>query len=230
MKGYKAFESNLTCLDYQFSTTQTHTFVSKPILCRQGFHYCTDLQDVVKYYHNPTMRVFEIEATGSITDAKSDCSKRACSEITLVKEISLDEVRLSITKPEPAYKWAKGIGNKDIMINKITESEWAYWWARDIGNQGIMIDRISEPEYAYYWAKNIGNRDILINRITGSEWAYGWARDIGNKYIMKSRITESEWAYMWARDIGNQDIMKSRVTESEWIEKWNNRFPNNEIT
>ena len=183
MKGYKAFESNLTCLDYQFSTTQTHTFVSKPILCRQGFHFCTDLQDVVKYYHNPTMRVFEIEASGIITNAKEDCSKRACSEITLVKEISLDEVRLSITKPEPAYKWAKGIGNKDIMINKITESEWAYRWARDIGN-----------------------KDIMKSRITESAWAYMWARDIGNQDIMKSRVTESEWIEKWNNRFPNNEI------------------------
>ncbi len=42
------------------------------------------------------MRVFEIEATGIITDAKDGCSKRACSEIRLIKEISLNEVMLSI--------------------------------------------------------------------------------------------------------------------------------------
>ena len=206
MKGYKAFNNNLTCRDYQFSTTKTHTFDGEPILCEQGFHFCTDLQDVVKYYCSLDMRVFEIEASGIITNAKEDCSIRACSEITLVKEISLYEVMLSITKSEPAYKWAEEIGNRDIMINHIKESEWAYWWARDIGNQGIMIDRISEPEYAFYWAKNIGNRDI-----------------------MKSRITESEWAFWWANNIGNKDIMKSRVTDHYWIDRWNNRFPSDKI-
>ncbi|TXG84135.1 MAG: hypothetical protein E6R13_03435, partial [Spirochaetes bacterium] len=212
MKGYKAFESNLTCLDYQFSATQTNTFDGKPILCRQGFHFCTDLQDVVKYYNSPCMRVFEIEASGIITNAKDGCSKRACSEITLVKEISLYEVMLSITKSEPAYKWAEEIGNRDIMINHIKESEWAYEWARWIGNQDFMITKITESEWAFYWAKNIGNRDIMINHIKDSEWAYKWALNIGNRDIMIDRITESAWAYMWARDIGNRDIMKSRVT------------------
>ena len=147
MKGYKAFESNLTCLDYQFTTNQTNTFSGKPILCRQGFHFCTDLQDVVKYYNSPCMRVFEIEATGIITDAKDNCSKRACSEITLVKEISLDEVMLSITKSEPAFWWAEEIGNRDIMINHIKESEWAYKWALNIGNRDIMKSLVTE----HYW-------------------------------------------------------------------------------
>ncbi len=174
MKGYKAFESNLTCRDYQFTIDEPHTFAGKPILCRQGFHFCTDLQDVVKYYSFLIMRVFKIEATGIITDAKDDCSKRACSEIRLVKEISLDEVMLSITKSEPAYWWALNIGNRDIMINHITESEWAYKWAIMIGNKGIMIDRITESEWAYRWALNIGNKDIMKSRITEPKWIECW--------------------------------------------------------
>jgi len=161
MKGYKAFNNNLTCRDYQFTIDEPHTFGGKPILCEQGFHFCTDLQDVVKYYCSPDMRVFEIEASGIITNAKEDCSKRACSEITLVKEISLDEVMLSITKSEPAYWWAYYIGNRDIMISKIKESEWAYMWARDIGNQDIMKSRVTE----HYWIDRWNNRfpDDKIN-------------------------------------------------------------------
>ena len=151
MKGYKAFNDDLTCRDYHFTTDNTHTFDGEPILCEQGFHFCTDLQDVVKYYCSPDMRVFEIEASGMITNAKDDCSKRACSEITLVKEISLDEVMLSITKSEPAYWWAYYIGNRDIMISKIKESEWAYMWARWIGNIDIMKSKVTESEWIDRW-------------------------------------------------------------------------------
>ena len=121
MKGYKAFNSDLTCRGYQFTMDKTHTFDGKPVLCKHGFHFCTTLEDIVKYYSDKSMRVFEIEAGGIITDAEDDCSKRACSEIKLVKELSLDEVAHSITKPETAYLWASNIGNKDIMINHITE-------------------------------------------------------------------------------------------------------------
>ena len=161
MKGYKAFESNLTCRDYQFTINQTHKFGGKPILCRQGFHFCTMLEDVVKYYHNPDMRVFEIEASGVITEAKDDCSKRACSEITLIKEISSDEVMLSITKSETSHWWAIMIGNRDIAINHIKESEWAYWWARDIGNQDIMKSRVTEPKWIEEWNTWFPNNKII---------------------------------------------------------------------
>ena len=206
MKGYKAFESDLTCRGYEFTTDETHTFDDEPILCEQGFHFCTTLEDIVKYYHQPDMRVFEIEATGIITDAEGDCSKRACSEIKLVKELSLDEVMLNITKSELAYRWARWIGNKDIMVNYITESEWAY-----------------------KWAKCIGNKDIMINHVTESKWAYFWARDIGNEDIMINHVNESMWTYYWAYLIGNIDIMKSRVTEPYWIGQWNETFLNYHI-
>ncbi len=43
MKGYKAFKSNLTCRDYQFTINETHVFDGKPVLCAKGFHFCTDL-------------------------------------------------------------------------------------------------------------------------------------------------------------------------------------------
>jgi hypothetical protein len=97
------------------------------------------------------MRVFEIEASGSITDAKDDCSKRACSEIKLIKELSLDEVMLSITKSEIAYLWARWIGNRDVLINKVTDSEWAYKWTRWICNQDIMKSRVTEPQWINVW-------------------------------------------------------------------------------
>ena len=186
MKGYKAFNKDLTCLDYQYTTDNTHTFDGEPILCSQGFHFCTDLEDVVKYYRLRDMRVFEIEATGIITDAEKDCSKRACSEIRLIKELTLHEVMLSITitKSKTAYKWARDIGNTDIMINHVKESEWAYYWTRDIGN-----------------------RDIMINHVTDSEWAYEWAKHIGNQDIMKSRVTEPYWIKEWNNWFPNDKII-----------------------
>ena len=161
MKGYKAFEHDLTCRDYQFTIDNTHTFESEPILCKQGFHFCTTLEDVVKYYHSPDMRVFEIEATGIITDVREDCSKRACSEIRLIREISLDEVMLSITKSETAFEWARWIGNEDIMINYITESQCAYMWALWIGNRDIMKSRVTKLYWIEEWNDIFHNDEII---------------------------------------------------------------------
>jgi hypothetical protein len=128
------------------------------------------------------------------------------------REIMIDRV----TDSEYAYFWARYIGDKEIMRDRVTESEWAYYWAKDFGDRHIMIDRINDSRSAYCWAKEIGEKEIMRDRITDSEWAYVWARNIGDKEIMRDRVTESQWAYMWAKHIGDKEIMRDRVTDPFW--------------
>jgi hypothetical protein len=191
--GYKVFEPDFTCRDYDFKGVgSTHTYEWTPVLCESGFHFCTTLQDCFKYYNiTPHMIVCEVQATG-YTDAEEGCSKRTCQSLSIIRQMPLDEVAQHITDSEYAYRWARFIGNKDIMIDRVTESEWAYYWAWYIGNRDTMIDCITDSEWAYLWARDIGNRDIMIDRITESQWAYYWARDIGNKGIMINRIIDSK--------------------------------------
>ena len=174
MKGYKAFNSDLTCLGYQYQENQLHVYEGTPVLCESGFHFCTDLQDVLKYYSESTIKVYEIEASGIITNPEKDCSKRSCSELRLVKELSLEDVKNSITKSEHAYNWALWIGDREHMKQFITESKWAYYWARYFGDIEYMKQFINDSEYAYCWAKNIGDREHMKQFITDSEDAYYW--------------------------------------------------------
>ena len=92
-------------------------------------------------------------------------------------------------------------------------SEWSYMWARNIGDKELMRDRITESEWAYYWAKYLGDRELMRDRITESEWAYYWARFIGDRELMRERITESEFAYRWATNIGDQEIMDKVIAK-----------------
>lgn len=159
MKGYKAFNSDLKCRDYQYKEGQLHVYDSTVELCVSGFHFCTELQDVVKYYYYQSMRVFEIEATGTITEPETDCSKRACSELKLIKELSLEEVKNSINKSEPAYYWACFISEQEHMKQYVTEPEWAFYWAKNIGDQEHMKQYITDSYWAYNWARDIDCND-----------------------------------------------------------------------
>ena len=40
---------------------------------------------------------------------------------------------------------------KDQVLSKVDQwpSKWAYWWARDIGDREIMQDRVTESEWAF---------------------------------------------------------------------------------
>jgi hypothetical protein len=125
------------------------------------------------------------------------------------------------TDSNSAYWWAKNIGDREIMRDRVTESQWAYFWARYFGDREIMIDRVTNSYYAYIWAKDLGDKEIMRDRITESQLAYCWARQIGDKEIMRDRVTESGWAYEWACHIGDKEIMRERVTGSYYIKKFN---------
>lgn len=181
MKGYKAFESDLKCRDYQYKENEPHVFIGDVVLCESGFHFCTELQDVVKYYCKPTMRVFEIEASGIITDVESGCSKIACSELKLVRELSLEEVKNHITGSEQAYRWVYAIGDQEHMKQFVTVSEYAYRWAKFLGDQEHMRQFVTDSIWAYYWARDIGDREHMRQYITDSQLTKQWVRYIDSK-------------------------------------------------
>lgn len=184
MKGYKAFESDLKCRDYQYTENEPNVYDGHPVLCNSGFHFCTDLQDILKYYCSPYIRVFEIEASGVITEPVQDCSKRACSDIKLIRELSFNEMKTHISQSWSAYMWARDIGNRKEMKPLITESEYAYRWAIEIGDKDHMKKFITKSEFAYKWARNIGDREEMRALITESSWAWYWAFCIGDKEYM----------------------------------------------
>jgi hypothetical protein len=74
-----------------------------------------------------------------------------------------------------------------------TNSMSAYFWAREIGDREIMIDRVTESKWAYWWALRVSDLEIMRDRITDSEWAYKWARDIGDREIMRDRIIDPKY-------------------------------------
>ena len=145
--GYKVFNHNFACRDYDFKGVgTTHIYEGTPVLCKSGFHFCTSLQDCFKYYEiTRRMIICEVTATG-YTDAKEDCSKRTCQSLSIIRRMPLHEVAQHITDSHWAYCWARDIGNRDIMINRITDSWYAYRWARYIGNKDIMIARYPDIE------------------------------------------------------------------------------------
>ena len=91
MKGYKVFNSDWTCRDFQYEVGKTYTMEEKPLICERGFHFCEKLVDCFNYYSfNPENKVAEIEATGDIDKNGED--KCCTNNITIVKELTWMEV------------------------------------------------------------------------------------------------------------------------------------------
>lgn len=92
LKGYKVFNSDWICRGYKFEVGKTFEEDVKPVCCKHGFHFCTELIDCLKYYNfDPKNKVAEVEALGEI-DTNKDDSKCCTNKIHIIREISWYEV------------------------------------------------------------------------------------------------------------------------------------------
>ena len=96
-KGYKGFDKDLKCRDFQYKEGETYETDQKPVRCTEnGFHFCTEPIDVFGYY-DPANSIFhEVEGFGETSTDNSD-SKIAVSKIKIGAEISLfDMVKIGV--------------------------------------------------------------------------------------------------------------------------------------
>lgn len=105
MKGYKVFNPDWTCRDFQYEVGKTYEMEGEPSCCDRGFHFCTDLKDCFGYHKfAPDNKVAIIEALGAIdTEGNKSCTNK----ITIVKEITWEEVLHLVN----TGKGCSGLGN-----------------------------------------------------------------------------------------------------------------------
>lgn len=95
--GYKGFDKNLKCKDYQFYIGVTAVLPEKenPRICsNDGFHYCNKLEDVFSYYDLKSKNRFcEVEILGNFTDGTFDNKdKSITTSLKPIREISEKEI------------------------------------------------------------------------------------------------------------------------------------------
>ena len=92
MKGYKVFDKDLTCREFQYEVGKTYEMKEDPVCCERGFHFCGKLIDCFRYYNfNSENKVAEIEALGTIDD-NGNKEKYCTNKIKIVRELSWHEV------------------------------------------------------------------------------------------------------------------------------------------
>ena len=92
MKGYKVFNSDWTCRNFQYEVGKTYEMDEKPICCDRGFHFCKKASDCFQYYlFDPNNKVAEVEALGDI-DTNNDDNKCSTNKIHIIREITWQEV------------------------------------------------------------------------------------------------------------------------------------------
>lgn len=92
MKGYKAFNKDLTCKDMQYEVGQKYTFDGEPICCKQGFHFCKNIADVYNFYSmSDDTRICEVIALGDVVT--DDNIKYCTNKIKIVREIKSKAIK-----------------------------------------------------------------------------------------------------------------------------------------
>lgn len=91
--GYKGFELDFTCRGMQYDVGKTYVLEGEPKLCERGFHFCTSPLAVFEYYA-PTERFAIVKADEDdvIYDIANNSHKAVARRITIVREITLDEI------------------------------------------------------------------------------------------------------------------------------------------
>ncbi len=102
MKGYKAFDKNLKCRDFQYEVGGEYTFDGKPIPCRQGFHFCKSIANCYNFY--PTVedtRICRVEAIGEIVT--DDEVKFCTNHIKILSEVKNPRQKSNVSQSSSGY-------------------------------------------------------------------------------------------------------------------------------
>lgn len=110
MRGYKAFNNDLKCLDFQYEIGKTFEYDGEIEVCEKGFHFCDELPYCFEYYPADfsKTRIAEIEASGNIIRDIDEGHKFCTNKIKIIRELDIDEIFEKINVGSQNY----GYGNK----------------------------------------------------------------------------------------------------------------------
>ena len=90
VKGYKVFNSDWSYRMFQYEVGKVYAEITKPEVCKSGFHFCKNLIDCFKFYtFNPRNKVAEVAVLGEIV---TEGNKMYTNKIQIIREIPLEEV------------------------------------------------------------------------------------------------------------------------------------------
>ena len=91
--GFKGFNKDMTCRDFQYEEGKTYKMKEKPEICEKGFHFCEYPLDCFNYYE-PAESVFhKVEATGKTDkDNENSDTKISTNEIKIGARLSWKDI------------------------------------------------------------------------------------------------------------------------------------------
>ena len=117
MLAYKGFNIGYVCRGYQFDKEKVNR-TDRAKCVRDGFHAALNPLDCFSYYPDPSHSVYcLVECSGDIHEDCSD-TKIACTELRIVKELSMSEMMIHAIAYMEKHKEERG--HSRISKNKGT--------------------------------------------------------------------------------------------------------------
>ena len=90
--GFKGFNKNMTCRNFQYEEGKTYKMEEEPEICNKGFHFCEYPLDCFNYYE-PTESVFhKVESTGKTDKENNSGTKISTNEIKIGARLSWKDI------------------------------------------------------------------------------------------------------------------------------------------
>lgn len=101
MVGYKVFDKNWKCRDYQYSCPGEFVMDEKPEICETSFHFSPTMEDALCYKEfNYGCHIAKVEAIGDIvadSDNENEITKYATNHLIVLEEVNFfDEWKKSL--------------------------------------------------------------------------------------------------------------------------------------
>ena len=195
--GFKGFDKDLKCRDFQYEVGKYYEQEGEVECCKRGFHFCENPLEVFDYYPPCTSRFCQVEGGGSVDKSEAD-SKVATSHIHISSEIGLngliDEgVKYILNKVDCYGGKTTNTGNYSVSTRTTRYSA-----ATNTGNYSTATNT-----GFYSAATNTGNYSIATN--TG---LYSAATNKGEKSVATNcgyqSVATNSGTYSVATNSGNK--------------------------
>ena len=92
MIGYKGFDKDFKCKDFQYEVGKEYEHDGEVKLCESGFHFCENPHGVFGHYAPGNGSRFAIVEADGVSDERESDSKRVAKKLKIKSEISVFEI------------------------------------------------------------------------------------------------------------------------------------------
>ena len=195
MKGFKVFNSNFTCMGFQYDVGQTYEMEGIPALCKRGFHFCEKAVDCFNFYDfNPSNKVAEVEALGVVFKGKTKC---VTNQIRIVREIPWSELLELVNS---------GLGNTGRSNSGNSNS--GNW---NSGNSNSGISNSGHFNSGNFNSGNFNSGDW--NKASQTLGCFNTESQKLKFFDKETNLTMNQWRFSYARSL----LSRIDFRRAEWI-------------